>query len=64
MSTRAIHIEVVNDLTTDAFICALLRFISRRGPVQELNSDNGSNLVGADSELKDILVRLRLKSLL
>ena len=55
MSSRAIHLEVVNHLSTDAFICALMRFVSRRGPVKELFSDNGSNYIGADNELKRII---------
>ncbi|XP_055604756.1 uncharacterized protein LOC129752988 [Uranotaenia lowii] len=40
MATKAIHQELVSDLTTDAFIAALERFISRRGMVAELHSDN------------------------
>ncbi|XP_022165743.1 uncharacterized protein LOC111030521, partial [Myzus persicae] len=31
LATKAVHIELVCDLTTDAFIAALTRFISRRG---------------------------------
>ena len=31
MTTKAIHLELVNDLTTDAFIAAFRRFVSRRG---------------------------------
>lgn len=49
--TRAIHIELVNDLTTESFINALKRFISRRGKPSEIFSDNGTNFVGARNEL-------------
>ena len=45
-------------MTTDAFICALLRFISRRGPIQKIWSDHGTNLVGANNELKEIISNL------
>jgi hypothetical protein len=31
MATKAVHIVLVSDLTTEAFIAALRRFISRRG---------------------------------
>merc|ERR1712002_32123 len=51
MSSRAIHIEVLNSLTTDAFINALRRFISVRGPIRQLRSDRGTNFVGAENEL-------------
>ena len=51
-SLRAVHIEVASSLETDAFIQALRRFIARRGEVREIRCDNGSNLGGAENELK------------
>ncbi|XP_071874211.2 uncharacterized protein [Bombus fervidus] len=54
LATRAVHIELVSDLTTDAFIAALRRFISRRGHCVTILSDNGTNFVGANRELKDL----------
>lgn len=50
-STRAVHIEPVEDLTSKAFIAALRRFIPRRGKPKEIWSDNGTNFVGANKEL-------------
>lgn len=50
--TKAIHLEVVTDLTTEAFIAAFRRFTSRRGKPHTVYSDNGKNFVGAQSELK------------
>ena len=50
-TTKAVHIELVSDLTSEAFLAALRRFVSRRGCPQ---SDNGSNFVGAHNILKDI----------
>ncbi|CAI6373869.1 unnamed protein product [Macrosiphum euphorbiae] len=50
-STRAVHIEVVEDLTSKAFIAALRRFVARRGKPAELWSDNGTNFVRANKEL-------------
>lgn len=53
--SRAVHLEVASDLTTDTFILALRRFIARRGQVKSFRSDNGSNLVGAVNELQKSL---------
>lgn len=51
---RAIHIEVVSSLSTENFLLAMRRFISRRGRPSTIISDNGRNLVKAASELKSI----------
>ena len=58
LASRAIHIETVNSLETDSFINSLQRFISRRGPVKEMRSDNGTNFIGANRELTEALVEL------
>ncbi|CAG4987428.1 unnamed protein product [Colias eurytheme] len=52
MTTRAIHLEAVSDMTSQAFISAFKRFTARRGHCGELWSDNGTNFVGADKEIK------------
>ncbi|OXA47089.1 LINE-1 retrotransposable element ORF2 protein [Folsomia candida] len=54
-TTRALHLEVVSSLSTDAFLAALRRFISRRGRPTDLYSDCGTNFVGANHEMKDFL---------
>lgn len=46
-STKAVHIELVSDLTTAAFIGSLRRFFARRGLAENLYSDNATNFVGA-----------------
>ena len=51
-SSRAIHLEATNKLDTDSFILALRRFLSTRGKVRTMRSDNGGNFVGADNEFK------------
>lgn len=51
MSTKAIHVELVSDLSTSAFLNALKRFIARRGRCAHIYSDNGSNFKGARNEL-------------
>lgn len=54
LAVKAIHLEVASDLTTKVFLMAFKRFISRRGPCQTLYSDNGTNFIGARSQLNEI----------
>ncbi|XP_070523064.1 uncharacterized protein [Cardiocondyla obscurior] len=51
---RAVHLEVVSDLTSEAFVGALKRFVSRRGRPECIYSDNGTNFVGANRELREL----------
>ncbi|UYV60184.1 hypothetical protein LAZ67_1000270 [Cordylochernes scorpioides] len=46
-STRAIHLELISSLTTDALISTIRRFIARRGKPATIHSDNATNFVGA-----------------
>ncbi|KAK4325413.1 hypothetical protein Pmani_004015 [Petrolisthes manimaculis] len=48
---RAIHLEIADSMSTDSFINALRRFIARRGQVQVMRCDRGTNFVGAEREL-------------
>jgi hypothetical protein len=43
----------VSNFTSETFIAALKRFIARRGLIDNLYSDNGSNFVGTKRELKE-----------
>jgi len=54
MATKAVHLEVVSDMTTDAFLNAFKRFISRRGKPADVFSDNGTNFIGAHGELEEL----------
>ncbi len=54
LSVKAVHLEVVSDLTSEAFIAAFRRFISRRGKPSIMWRDNGTNFVGAANELKNL----------
>ncbi|XP_055542998.1 uncharacterized protein LOC129728575 [Wyeomyia smithii] len=49
MTTKAVHLEAVSDLSTDAFLASLRRLIARRGMIRELHSDN---FRGANHELR------------
>ncbi|XP_054745591.1 uncharacterized protein LOC129249953 [Anastrepha obliqua] len=53
-STKAIWIELVKDLSTDAFLGALKRFVATRGIPSCIWSDNATNFVGARNELNDL----------
>ncbi|GFT89614.1 integrase catalytic domain-containing protein [Trichonephila clavipes] len=50
--TRAIHLEILSDLTSDAIIATLKRFMSRRGKCSKIFTDNATNFVGANSQQK------------
>lgn len=52
LTVRAIHLELVANLSTDSCKKAIRRFIARRGAPQEIYSDNGTNFVGASRELE------------
>lgn len=49
--TRAIHIEIIEQLTSSSFINALRRFVAIGGPVTQFRSDRGANFVGTLEDL-------------
>ncbi len=55
LSTKAVHLESVNNLTTDSFIAALERLSARRGVPATMYSDCGTNFVGANRILQQFL---------
>ena len=58
MSSRAVHLEVSHSLETDACINATRRFMARRGLAKSITSDNATNIVGAEKELREMLLKL------
>ena len=52
MSRRVVHIETTNSMSTGSFILALKRLISQRGNVRMIRTDNGTNFVGANIDLR------------
>ena len=54
MATKAVYLEVVRDLSSDGFLTALRCFIACRGCPESLTTDNGTNFIGAQRELKDL----------
>lgn len=43
LATRAVHLELIEDCSSEDFIACFERFVSRRGHCAELRSDQGSN---------------------
>ena len=54
LSVKAAHLELVSDLTTEAFISTFRRFVARRGKPSLLWSDHGSNFIGDQKEFKQL----------
>lgn len=59
LTTKAIHLELVPNLSTEAFLMALRRFTSRRGMPNHMYSDQGTNFIGASNELPNLLLQAR-----
>ena len=55
MCTGAIHLDVATDLSSQAFIAVLDRFVSRRGLCAEMFTDNATCFQGANNVLKKIV---------
>ncbi|XP_062248605.1 uncharacterized protein LOC133957162 [Platichthys flesus] len=55
LCSRAVHIETLDDLTTDAFMNALRTVMAIRGPVRQIRCDQGTNFMGARRVLSELL---------
>lgn len=53
-SVKAVHLEVVSDMSTESFLAAFERFVARRGVPIEVHSDCGTNYVGAARQIKKL----------
>lgn len=56
---KCIHLEAVSDLSKDAFIMTLRRFIARRGKPAEILCDNGRNFVAAAKEIGKFIKQVK-----
>ncbi|XP_047515275.1 uncharacterized protein LOC125056291 isoform X1 [Pieris napi] len=52
--TKAIHLELASDLTTDTFLACFKRFIARRNLPSDVHCDNGSTFKGARNQLDEL----------
>ncbi|CAC5406219.1 unnamed protein product [Mytilus coruscus] len=57
LNIRSIHLELAHSLDTDSCINAIRRFIARRGVPEFIRTDNGTNLVGSERELREEINR-------
>ncbi|XP_062711250.1 uncharacterized protein LOC134289447 [Aedes albopictus] len=62
MATKAVHMELVSDLSTERFLQALRRFFARRGRCTDIYSDNGTNFVGARNQIRELFDLLKEKT--
>ena len=53
LTLRAVHIEITHSLSTESFLSALMRFISRRGKPEKIFSDQGGSFVSGERELRE-----------
>ncbi|XP_057380643.1 uncharacterized protein LOC130703040 [Daphnia carinata] len=60
-TTRAVHLEVANGLSMEEFLLCFSRFVSLRGKPKVVYSDNGTNFVAAEQELRQALQELVAK---
>lgn len=55
LNSRAVHLELATSLESDCFVNVLRRFMNRRGPPKCIYSDNGTNFVGAEREIREAI---------
>ena len=55
LTTRAVHVEVVPSMDTSSCVMGVERFVSRRGTPAMISSNNGTNFVGAEKELRECI---------
>ena len=53
-ATKAVHLELLSDLTSEAFIAAFKRFISRRDRPAHMYSDNGTTFVSVHRQIQEL----------
>ena len=59
LNVKAVHLELVSSLTSEGFISCLRRFISRRGYPALMWSDHGTNFIGSNREIKELIDELK-----
>ena len=59
--TRAVHIELVTNLSSNNFLDCFRRFVSRRGLPSLIISDNGTTFQSAEKTLREIMEHPKVK---
>ena len=57
-TTRAVHLEMSYSLDTDSFTNTFTQMTSRRGTPTYVISDNGTNFIRADREMRELVQAL------
>lgn len=60
LATKAVHLELATNLTTEAFLKYLQRLLAQRGVCKDIYSDNGTNFVGTRNEMEKIKAFLKV----
>ena len=63
LCSYVVYIETTQRMTTDSFIQALRRLMSRRRNIKMLKINNGSNFVGPSSESKKVFSEMDKKKI-
>ena len=63
LNTRAVHLELAVDCSAMEFTQVLRRFFALRGQPAKMLSDNGTQLVGAERELREMIEGWNVKEL-
>ena len=58
LQTHCCHLEMATSLETDAFLNAFMRMTARKGWPTKMLSDNGTNFVGAEKEIRELVSHL------
>ena len=62
-SSRMIHLELMDSLSTDDFLQAFRRLVNRRGLCQSLQSDNAKTFKAADRTLQQLFTSSKVKKI-
>ncbi|CAI6376356.1 unnamed protein product [Macrosiphum euphorbiae] len=54
LTSKAVHLEIVSDLSADTFIATLKRFVVRRGYPTKMYSDYGTNFTSTHHKLHEV----------
>ena len=60
LTVKAVHLELVSNLTSEAFVAALHRFVARRGYPSLIWNDHRTHFVGANHELKSEFLKTEI----
>jgi len=58
MVTKAVYLELATDMSTNAFLNCLRRFIAKRGKCKHIYCDNGTNFIGVKTELSELYEKM------